>query len=91
MACSMLGQLAWLAAILVKEMPTAGCTSVTSAAMPGSFPCLPAGMQLETPRALTQVTTGGGPPAAACPGGLERVSAPRLDALAMWRMSDVNT
>ncbi len=35
-ARSVLGQLAWLAAILVKEMPTAGCTSATQAAMPGS-------------------------------------------------------
>jgi hypothetical protein len=32
MAFSVLGQLAWLAAIMVKEMPTAGCTFAT----PGS-------------------------------------------------------
>jgi hypothetical protein len=32
MAFSVLGQLAWLAAIMVKEMPTAGCPSAT----PGS-------------------------------------------------------
>jgi hypothetical protein len=36
MACSMLGQLAWLAAILVKEMPAVGCTSNMPAATLGS-------------------------------------------------------
>jgi hypothetical protein len=35
-ACSSLGQLAWLTAILWKETPTAGCTSATPAATPGS-------------------------------------------------------
>ncbi len=35
LACSMLGQLAWLAAIL-EEMPAAGCTSATPAAILGS-------------------------------------------------------
>jgi hypothetical protein len=33
---SVLGQLAWLAAIQEKEMPAAGCTSATPAATPGS-------------------------------------------------------
>jgi hypothetical protein len=35
-AYSILGQLAWLAAILVKKMPAAVCMSATPAAMPGS-------------------------------------------------------
>jgi hypothetical protein len=35
-ACSMLGQLALLAAILWKDTPVAGCTSATLAATPGS-------------------------------------------------------
>jgi hypothetical protein len=35
-ACSVLGLLAWLAAILGKETLTAGCTSATPAATPGS-------------------------------------------------------
>jgi hypothetical protein len=35
-ACSVLGQLAWLAAILWKEMHAAVCTSATPAATPGS-------------------------------------------------------
>jgi hypothetical protein len=34
--CSALGQLAWLAAILWKETPPAGCTSATPAATPDS-------------------------------------------------------
>jgi hypothetical protein len=36
MACSVLGQLAWLATILGKEMPAPGCMSAASAATPGS-------------------------------------------------------
>jgi hypothetical protein len=35
-AWSVLGQLTWLAAILWKEMPAAGCRSATPAATPGS-------------------------------------------------------
>ncbi len=35
-ACSVLGQLAWLAAILWKDKPVAGCTSATLAATPGN-------------------------------------------------------
>ncbi len=35
-ACSVLGQRAWLAAILWKDMTVAGCTSATFAATPGS-------------------------------------------------------
>jgi hypothetical protein len=35
-ACSVLGQLVWLAAILEKEKPAAGCTFATQAATPGS-------------------------------------------------------
>ncbi len=35
-ACCVLGQLAWLAAILEKEMPAAGCTSAMPAVTPGS-------------------------------------------------------
>jgi hypothetical protein len=58
-AFSMLGQLAWLAAILVKEMPKASCTSD---AMPGSLPCLPAVMQLETRRALLHTSPPGEAP-----------------------------
>jgi hypothetical protein len=38
LACSMLGQLAWLAAILEKEMPAAGCMSATPAATPAAAP-----------------------------------------------------
>jgi hypothetical protein len=35
-ACCVLGQRAWLAAILEKEMPAAGCTSATPAVTPGN-------------------------------------------------------
>ena len=35
-ACSVLGQRAWLAAILWKDTPVAGCTSATFAATPGN-------------------------------------------------------
>ncbi len=35
-SCIVLGQLAWLAPILGREMPAAGCMSATPAAMPGS-------------------------------------------------------
>ena len=35
-ACNVLGQRAWLAAILWKDTPVAGCTSPTFAATPGS-------------------------------------------------------
>jgi hypothetical protein len=34
LACSMLGQVAWLATILLKEIPGGGCTSATAATMP---------------------------------------------------------
>jgi hypothetical protein len=87
-ACSVLGQLTWLAAILGKKMPAAGCTSTTPAAMPssegGENSCFPPRMAAtrDPEGTFKQAPAEGGPPAM-CLGGLERVLATTLVAPAI--------
>jgi hypothetical protein len=53
-ACSVLGQLAWLAAILEKEMPADGCTNATPGIEGGEDFCLPPRRALALSRIFRQ-------------------------------------